>query len=602
MADEILTLGNDIKTLEQDLARNVEDIVLDIEAVATDLRNTEVELAASIAGAEDSFVKLEKRVNNIENHISGEFFTTDNSTAYIKTVPSKACSYAQLNNISGMTYKCENLLKIVPPNNNPWVQDSAICSLENGVLTLDNNGVMTKDVTFTFETEIELVAGESYWVSSGQSNTSNTTWRMYIAPTVSGAFTSKYTITDVGVSLGTISKNTGCKIYIQVYAGTQPKNIVFVPTVSLQSVSSTGTPYFEGLRDAKVSKIISRGKNRIPFPYYNTALKSSGVNFATQSDRGVKATGTAESYAGFTLVHASEFEKLHLIDGETYYLSGKKNNAELYFSYKDETGATIYVGNGQPIVWNKNYRFTQLYIQVNPGKTVDDVVYPVLSLEKGADYVPYWQMEYEIPEELQHTGKGVSDRYDTTEYGERSEFNGNLITQVATTVFNGTETFVIYDELVNPSITSLDKRYFCYVVGDPGPVSIHKRKIICNILETSNISIANTTKGITITNPSASGSKYAMISRPYNIASLPQRKNTSDNSFVNAFKADLSRLYSAGRPMVATYALETESEQTSRYGFDNLIQVEADGQLEFYNEYGYAVPSSVTYMLKEETL
>ena len=43
----------------------------------------------------------EKRISNIEHQLAPEYVTTDESTAYEKTVPAKACPYAQINKVGG---------------------------------------------------------------------------------------------------------------------------------------------------------------------------------------------------------------------------------------------------------------------------------------------------------------------------------------------------------------------------------------------------------------------------------------------------------------------------------------------------------------------
>lgn len=50
---------------------------------------------------------LERRVSNIEQHISDDYFLTDESVAYVKPVPANACSTAKLLSIGGMTYRDE---------------------------------------------------------------------------------------------------------------------------------------------------------------------------------------------------------------------------------------------------------------------------------------------------------------------------------------------------------------------------------------------------------------------------------------------------------------------------------------------------------------
>ena len=74
---------------------------------------------------------------------------------------------------------------------------------------------------------------------------------------------------------------------------------------------------------------------------------------------------------------------------------------------------------------------------------------------------------------------------------------------------------------------------------------------------------------------------------------------------LDAFKAYLKERYLSGNPVTITYELAEPivTEFTWELdNFDNLLQVESGGSLEFVNENGDAVPSSVTYLLKEGSI
>jgi hypothetical protein len=62
---------------------------------------------------------------------------------------------------------------------------------------------------------------------------------------------------------------------------------------------------------------------------------------------------------------------------------------------------------------------------------------------------------------------------------------------------------------------------------------------------------------------------------------------------------DKVRTWLAAKNAVALYPLQVFSEKPTHW-FDNLLEVDPGGYLEFYNQYGYPVPSSVTYLLKED--
>ena len=53
-----------------------------------------------------------KRIANLEHTLAPTFFETDDSVAYVKHVPETALPYAEINEVGGMTYRCENLLTL----------------------------------------------------------------------------------------------------------------------------------------------------------------------------------------------------------------------------------------------------------------------------------------------------------------------------------------------------------------------------------------------------------------------------------------------------------------------------------------------------------
>lgn len=73
---------------------------------------------------------------------------------------------------------------------------------------------------------------------------------------------------------------------------------------------------------------------------------------------------------------------------------------------------------------------------------------------------------------------------------------------------------------------------------------------------------------------------------------------------LNAFKAHLAERYASGNPVTVIYPLAepiVTDISAELEGFDNIIEVEGGGSLEFVNEYKNPVPSTVKYLLKEES-
>lgn len=548
-----MTYGDNLQRLTEQLDRVDEQLTTfmpHMEEKTDDLRD---DLNAYQGGAETVYSHLEKRVSRIEQHIDQEYFITDDTIAYTKEVPINVCSYAQLNSIGGMTYKCDNLLKLVPPNNNPWTQDLAVCQFDNGIITVDSSGLMSKTVTFTFETEIELLAGEDYWVSSGQSNTSPTTWRMYIAPTVQGAFASKYTVTAQGVSLGPISANTGCKIYIQVYEGAQPKNIVFIPTISYASISSNGTPYFEGLRDSKVTAVTVHGAN-----LFNQVALDGRSNAYSVDANGVTLL-KLDGAANITV------EPFATLDAGDYII---------YSTLPDVCRFSLYNYNGELIKASSKGTMTFTLTMPTPVRVkilaASEVSYPVfvgnIACVSGTTTLPYKPyrepITYAIPEELQGTVKGINETYhDYTDIE-----NKKSVISCRKYTFTGAETWVSHG--------ATDKGLYRYSFNLTDKVNGNTDGL-CNKYPTWNGDYNNNTEE-SVRFGQANTALYLYLASNLSVTE------------VAALTKGMEILYPLAEPIKTDIATE----------FDNLIEVEGGGSIEFVNEYEQAVPSSITYLLK----
>lgn len=110
-------------------------------------------------GLEDHISNHEKRMTNIEKHINQNYFETDEMSAYEKSVPVNACTYAQINKIGGMTYKHDNLIHF-PYNDGEGKGDTVIISPNGGITfsILADGGIHIKGYTSS-KTVVRLVTG-----------------------------------------------------------------------------------------------------------------------------------------------------------------------------------------------------------------------------------------------------------------------------------------------------------------------------------------------------------------------------------------------------------------------------------------------------------
>lgn len=129
----------------------------------------------------------------------------------------------------------------------------------------------------------------------------------------------------------------------------------------------------------------AKSKNIIPFPYdyggVGAVHTTFDITFVVGENGGIAVTGTASGNAGFYLTTTNIFEH-----GKTYIFSDS-----VYVYFIDDNGVSQYLGGkGAKITWNEAYSFRRVYVQINVGKTVNTVLYPIIVEGTTAiDYIPY---------------------------------------------------------------------------------------------------------------------------------------------------------------------------------------------------------------------
>ena len=182
----------------------------------------------------------------------------DTATAYIKDIPSISASYATISKIGGLSKKSNNELRI----------ESAYAGTNNGVTatydvaegTVTLNGTSTGEAVFYFVTNYSVPAGTHYFKTNG----SGMGWSSYYGtaynPTTGSA---KY---DTGAGVSFTSNGDRFQFQINIVSGRTFNNVVLKPMVNVGDSTLPFEPYFSGLRDAKVTKIISSTDDVILIP------------------------------------------------------------------------------------------------------------------------------------------------------------------------------------------------------------------------------------------------------------------------------------------------------------------------------------------------
>lgn len=201
-------------------------------------------------------------------------------------------------------------------------------------------------------------------------------------------------------------------------------------------------------------------------------------------------------------------------------------------------------------------------VQVNKGET-------------ALPYTPYVKHTLPIPAEVQALdgyGLGVSDTVYNYIDWEKKQF----VKRVEKIVFDGTEeNWQIY------TYTDVNQ---LYLTVDPLPISAQTGHIFTVCSHYKDIALSD-----------RAGNFETCYSASSSICF-----NTQEFTTIEEWTAYLAEQYAAGTPVTVYYTIGEPviTDISDILPADNYIGVEGNGTLTFVNEYGYAVPSEITYMLK----
>lgn len=302
-------------------------------------------------------------------------FRTDDSMAYQKIVPSGAEEFAQVSKIGGMSYKSNNLFGGVSKTEN--IGEITAVFNYDGTIVLngsghgefhlfgeDASGVLTfanlpDDLSMYY-----LVLQYSHYIEEEEHYDD---WEQEINKNMI-AYLGGYEI-SLSVS-GTFNNFT---LYLMHNAGSAP-----LPY----------EPFYEGLRDTKVTELVSEGAQLIPFPYVTTSQVYKGVNFTINDDGSVTCNGTATDDGGFNLINTSTSSPKVLLSG-TYTLSGLIDGSSgTYYLQPYVDGSSKSTVTDSPRTYTVNGILTRLSFFFKTGAVFNNFTfYPMLN--RGTTAVPY---------------------------------------------------------------------------------------------------------------------------------------------------------------------------------------------------------------------
>ena len=498
--------------------------------------------------------KLEARITNLENKALS--FKTDTDVAYSKDVPENTLPYAAISKIGGRTYKCNNLLNIASSGEET---KNGLTLTFNGDGTFTINGTSTAETTFYYRTAFALPTGDFFL----KTNASEMGWNSYW-----GGFSNEHTAKedwDVGAGVKITSESNNFTLFVKVLSGKTLNSVVFKPMINTGDTALPYEPYFEGLRDGKVTQVKSVDVNIFsPTKDYGWQCDSPTI-----SEDG-KYTFTRNASGG---VCYFQTKPIYLEAGKTYTLRASYTGvSHIYFVKQsdDSIVTTLYGLTKFTPTGSGNYFFRPYMTGTNIGDTASVYLW-INEGDVDLPYSPYTEHTLTIPEAVQSLegyGLGVNNTYYNYIDFEDKKFN-RVVGKVDLST-------LIW------SYSEADKRFYTTAIQFKNVDNNIKPNLIC----------ANYT-GVSFNDFYSKPDVDKTISTTGQYLFIRDLSYTDVSTFVSTLK---------GVSLVYALATPTAEDISNLITDDNLIGVEGGGTLTFVNEYGYAVPNEVFYQLRGVTV
>ena len=497
---------------------------------------------------------LKIRVSDLE-HTSNDF-VEDATEAYIKDVPAGASSMALMTEIGGKTRKCENIFDISKISNvgTQLVNNgdgTIICTKANGSFVGSPNQSLASICP-------HIIAGETYYLNADTSD-NITNKRIKVGSEAWDFGTSKTLTQDL----------LDAKILI---FGGNDDTAGTISNIIISKENIPYEPYFEGLRDTKVTEVKPKCRNLFDYEAFlaeNDATKAddgfwdSGVvnktifiNYGIKERISIRYTGINNSpTGGIPILFCTYYT-----DGSASYNAGiPEGNTGIV-----DVQATSDVGkNVDYIVW-----------QFQSGRSfrIKDVM---INIGAPTDYVPYKDLPpLPIPAEVQAL-EGYGKSYTKLDF-ENFTNSQNTVTYV------GTEPWAEYVDGENNDI----KEVFIDV----------SNIIRCYHSEETINSVNNKFEDVTRTNV------YYGTKTGLNCSGNFIRINWEGT--VDEWKAQLATWNEEGNPLTITYRtdeIQSVTPVSQYFPNDGWLEVEGGGSIIFENEHKQAPKSVVNFMVPKST-
>ncbi len=588
--DEMNLVKQATEDIKTEMQGSLDDIVESKSRLDTaEPKITTLENTVPLKVNQSEYDILQKRFDNLVMASKGIVYNDEvnNAVAYAKTVPVGSQKYATLDSVGGKSVVWNQLIR-------------DITLLHNGITATHNNqlwnisGTITNAFSNCFS-GISLIQNHKYYVC--KEIVSNPNSVAFIIGTTNAIINLAYEENDkiithtnssltsnvgiFGVTSGTVFDGITLKFYI--FDLTQMFGTGNEPTTVEQFKAMFPLDYYAydagSILSGNCDKVVSVGKNLIPYPYTDATKVINGITFTDNGDGTITANGTATANAQFNIHNATS--ELSLKNGVPYTLSGcVGGSAATYKLYVDKFLNGVYigvyndVGSGINIIGEEGYTY-RIVIVVFSGKTVNNLVFKPQLEENitATTYSPYKApIDTTIPAEIQSlTGYGWSAG---TVYNEVNFANKKYVQRVARVDLGGLTYTANYASITNlfmsSNITDLKPTNDILLLGN----------LLTSVYTYGNVGLGNLVN-------------MTMRYTGNNLKSLVF-KNTNYTD-ATAFKTAMSGIY-------LYYELETpiETDLSSILSDDNFIEVEAGGTLTLHqqDDTRLLLPSTETFIVK----
>lgn len=385
---------DDFETLQENVESD-HNWLIEVDALSITANITSAELAdkaiitdGRLADLEQTDIITNKRISNLESATLD--FIEDSTIAYSKTVPENALPYAKVTKIGGMTRKCTNLIPF--PYELSTVSNGTTFAV-NQDLSIDVSGKPTVSIYNTVAT-LTLKAG-TYSLHNYSSLNANV--RLYIT---------YGNITLFANDTFTLSEETSVRVRIAVYDTFDGNTVRIVPMLNIGSTALPYEPYFEGLRSAPVSELVSEGAN-----LFDAKSISSSKQYATVSLSGDDVVVEGTYYASFSINLKANVEY------SISYTVTSDERAQVNLKYKSGVLSQALIQNQTFIPLED---VDEIYLYSGNG-TIAKTIYHNFMINKGSTampYRPYFKRTLPIPEAVR-PAHGINENvYDYIEWCE----------------------------------------------------------------------------------------------------------------------------------------------------------------------------------------